>query len=121
MAAAFSKFARASFVHPSAYEDLEGFWECFEQEIDRFAPEDDIPYVLMPIHRDTRLFSEYRSRLESRIRIAAPPIEAIRGVEPKHRLVATARRLDVPIPSTQILSGESDLKSAGEAIGFPPF
>lgn len=121
MAAAFSKFVSSSFVHPSAFADLEGFLECFEKEIDRFAPDDDAPYVLMPIHRDTRIFAEYGSRLQSKIRIAAPPIEAVREVEPKHHLVETARRLNVSIPSTQILSGESDLKAAGDAVGFPAF
>ena len=75
MTAQFSRYTIGKFVHPPAKEDPQGFLDALEENIRRFAPDDDRPYVLMPIHEQTRLIAEQRERFAPLIRVATPQIE----------------------------------------------
>ena len=81
MMAQFSKYAIGHFVHPPAKTEPERFLDEMESKIKKFAPDGDVPYVLMPIHEQTRVLSEHRERFTPDIRIAAPQFEAINRVD----------------------------------------
>lgn len=99
-ALSFSRYAKKHFVHASATADPDRFIDDLEVAIIRHKPADDRPYVLMPCFQETRLIARHAERLSRHIKVAAPAIEAIRAVDPKDRLMRTARRLNLRIPST---------------------
>ncbi len=121
MMAQFSKYTIDHFVHPPAKTDPDGYLDAMEESVRRFAPERDIPYVLLPIHEQTRLLAEHRERFDPLIRIAAPQFEAINQVDPKHRLTPTATRLGLPIPRTWRVGDQQQLEAVVAEIQFPAF
>ena len=82
-----SKYSVDSFVYPSPAADPDGFLEALEEAIERFRPADGVPYVLLPVHRETYLVARHRERFASRIALALPPAETIDEVRDKGRLV----------------------------------
>ncbi len=99
-ALSFSRYAKKHFVHASATTDPERFIDDLEAAVVRHKPADDRPYVLMPCFQETRLIARHAERLSRHIKVASPGIEAIRAVDPKDRLMHTAHRLNLRIPST---------------------
>lgn len=97
-ALSFSKYAKKHFTHARAADRPEQFIADLEAAIIRHKPKDERPYVLIPCFAETRLIAAHAERFAPHIRIAAPPIEAIRAVDPKDALLRTARALQLPIP-----------------------
>lgn len=97
-ALSFSRYAKKHFTHARAADQPEQFIADLEAAIVRHKPKDGRPYVLMPCFSETRLIARYAQRLSAHIRVAAPPIEAIRAVDPKDNLLRTARALGLPAP-----------------------
>lgn len=121
MTAQFSRYAVGKFIHPAAKDGIDAFLDVMEEQVRKFQPDDERDYVLMPIHEQTRVLSQYRSRFSPYCTVAAPGFEAIEQVDPKHRLMSTASRLDLPIPKTfQIGSGE-ELEEVLPQLQFPAF
>ncbi len=120
----FSRFAKKHFVHASATDAPDRFIDDLEAAIIRFKPTDDRPYVLMPCFQETRLIARHAERLSRHIKIAAPPIEAIRAVDPKDSLMRTAQRLNIRTPSTwtsdELVSPTSDAPATFPVIAKPP-
>ena len=121
MAAQFSKYAIAKFLHPPAKSDPQGYLDAMEENVKRFKTEGDGDYVLMPIHEQTRLLAEHASRFLPHCKLAAPPFPAIDQVDPKHKLTSTARRLGLPVPKTLQIENEEQLDSVVKDFRFPVF
>lgn len=121
MTAQFSKYAIGNFVHPPAKTEPERFLDEMEVNIRRFAPNEDVPYVLMPIHEQTRVLAEHQARFAPYIRVAAPQFEAIERVDPKNRLTPTAQALGLPIPKTWRVANAEQLEAIIAEIEFPAF
>lgn len=121
MALSFSRFVTQTFLHSNPEKDEMAFIRSLESELKKHYPGDSIPYVLMPVHRHTRLIAKYRNRFESFMKVAAPPLEAIDKVYPKHKLIHTAREYNAPIPKTAIIENLSELQASAEETGFPLF
>lgn len=121
MALSFSRYVTRTFLHAAKIDGEEAFIASLVAAVQAHAPEDDRPYVLMPIHEDTPMIARHRHRFEPYIKVTTPSIEAIGQVFPKDRLVPTAERLDVPIPPTRLVDSAADLREAAAAIGLPLF
>lgn len=99
-ALSFSRYAKKHFTHARASDDPDRFIDDLEAAIIRNKPKDERPYVLMPCFSETRLIARHADRLSAHIKVAAPPIEAIRAVDPKDKLLHTARAMRLAIPAT---------------------
>lgn len=121
MMAQFSKYCVGNFVHPPAKTETDAYLDAMEENVRRFAPEDGVPFVLLPIHEQTRLLAEHRDRFAPLVHVAAPQIEAINQVDPKHKLIPTASRLGLPIPRTWRVSDARQLEIVIAEIHFPAF
>jgi predicted ATP-grasp superfamily ATP-dependent carboligase len=116
---AFSRQVKDTFRHAPALEDPERFLDDLEENIRRFMPDSDIPYVLMPTFRETNLIAQHKERLEKLIRVATPSFEAISAVTPKHNLAITAKRIGASAPETlQPRTTEELLENIG-SIRYP--
>lgn len=86
------------FVHRDLDKDPDGFIEDLLEAVREFEPEDDRPYVLMPVFRETRLVAAHAEKFEGLIKVAAPDWTSISGVEPKDQLIGTAEEAGVRAP-----------------------
>ncbi len=115
----FSRYVRKTFVHAPVDSDPEAFVDDLVARIRKHKPQDNRPYVLMPVFRETEIIARYRDRFEPHIAVAAPPFDAIQGVHPKNNLFQTAVRLGIPIPRTWEPTAAADLEAAIGAMQFP--
>ena len=121
MMAQFSKYAIGNFVHPPAKTEPENYLDAMEENIRKWAPDETVPYVLIPIHEQTRVLAEHEDRFSPLIRLAAPQFDAIDRVDPKHKLIPTATNLDLPIPKTWRVADNDQLEAIIAEIKFPAF
>lgn len=96
----FSKHVDSVFTHPSIDDDEEGFFECFLENIKKYKPEDDRPYLLMPVFSNTQAIARHREMFAPYINVAAPLSESIEMVFPKENLAETALGAGVNVPKT---------------------
>jgi predicted ATP-grasp superfamily ATP-dependent carboligase len=115
----FSRQVTKHFVHKPADKDLGAYLDSLEGHVRKHKPEDGRPYVLMPVFSDTRLLAQHRGRFDGLITIAAAPYEAIEKVDPKDRLVETARTMGIRTPLTARFTTRAELEAATREIGFP--
>lgn len=115
----FSKFCSAYFVHPDPKDDENAYIDALVQEIERARPEDDNPYVLMPLFDNARLLARRKADLPDYIKLAAPDIQSINCVYPKDRLVRSLTELQKFAPESRIIEGQSDIQAASADLVFP--
>lgn len=115
----FSRYVTKTFVHPPIESNTKAFIDFMLKQIQKFAPDNDIPYVLMPIFRETELISEYRSVFEPYIKVAAPDYLTLQQVHPKDNLFHTAELLGLHIPPTIQPNNEAELQQILRHIEFP--
>ncbi len=118
---AMSRFSIDSFQYPNSATDPEGFLDALDDAVRRFRPSEGVPYVLLPVHRETYLIARYRYRFEPHIRLALPPSELIEEVRDKGRLTEIAQDLGITTPRTWSPSSSSDLEKMIDDIGYPAF
>jgi predicted ATP-grasp superfamily ATP-dependent carboligase len=118
---ALSKYSLGSFEYPSPEADPEGFLDALDEAVDRFRPAAGIPYVLLPVHRESYLIARHRKRLEPRVAMALSPSELIEAVRDKGRLVEMARELGVPTPRTWAPASAAEIEDLAGEIEFPAF
>lgn len=118
---ALSKYSIDSFQYPNPEADPEGFLVALEEAVERFRPADDVPYVLLPVHRESYLIARHRDRFEPHIAMALPASELIEQVRDKGRLVELAREIDTPVPRTWAPDSVEDLKPLEPEIEYPAF
>ena len=97
-----SKYSQQSFKYPDPDIDPEDFIDAVEETVLKHKPEDDRPYVLMPIHKESYLIAKHRERFEPHISLALPQIDQIMRVHNKGTLAAYAKEAGLPMPATWI-------------------
>lgn len=114
----FSKHVKDYFVHPPIREP-QAFLEFMEHRVLEYAPDDDRPYILMPVFRETNLIASHKDWFEPTITVATPDTDSLALVDPKNALARTAKDIGLDIPETRIIDSEADLKSVGDTLTFP--
>ena len=75
-----SKYCTAKFKYPDPDKDPAGFLDALEAVVLEHKPDDDRPYVLLPIHKESYLIAQHRERFEPHISLALPGIDQIMQV-----------------------------------------
>ncbi|MHC4741196.1 MAG: carboxylate--amine ligase [Planctomycetota bacterium] len=121
-AASFSRYSKAEFRYPNPTKEPEKFLDTLEEVVIKHKPEDpSVPYVLMPIHKETYLISRHRERFEPHIRVPLPQIEHIEKVHNKGTIAAHAMELGLPIPKTWIPEDLAHFESIASDVKLPAF
>ena len=121
-AASFSRYSIADFRYPDPTKEPERFLDILEETVIRHKPDDErLPYVLMPIHKETYLIARHRERFEPHIRIALPDIDIIEKVHNKGTLAAYAIEKGLPIPKTWIPQSVEQFEALAPDIELPAF
>lgn len=121
-ASAMSRYSIADFRYPNPTKKPEAFLDALERTVIHNQPKDDsIPYVLIPIHKETYLIAEHRDRFERYIRVPVPKIEHIEQVHNKGALAAYAIERGLPIPPTWMPKDREHFQSMVHNIPLPAF
>jgi len=115
----FSKYTIDNFVCTDQHKDEEQFLEDIEAALKKYKPEDDRPYVLMPVYKDTRLIARHKERFEKYAMVATPDFGAISRLNPKSELAQTVRDLDVAAPRTWLPDSREELEELADEMPFP--
>lgn len=121
MALSFSRHVMETFTHPSPRDDAAGFIDRLSERIERHRPSDDRPYVVMPIHTESRVIARHRDRLPDGVRVTSARWSQVDRVWPKDHLVETAREADVPQPPTVVVDSVADAAEAAAGLNYPLF
>ena len=120
--ASFSKYSIADFRYPSPGAEPEKFLDVLEETVLRYKPEDPaVPYVLMPIHKETYLIAKHRDRFEPHIRVPLPRLEQIEQVHNKGTLAAFALERGLPMPRTWIPRSVEEVEEDAGEFPLPAF
>ena len=115
----FSRHCERVFRVPDAKDDPDGFLEGLVAALRDIREDTDGPLVLMPVFDETPLIAANAARFDRLCRVAAPPIEAIRRVDPKDALVALAAAHDLSAPVSRVVRSPDDVDAAVAAVGAP--
>lgn len=115
----FSRYVTANFIYTDPKKDEEKFIADILAKVKKYKPEDNRPYVLMPVFNDTFLFAKYRDRLEEHIKIAAPDYNALLKLGTKDRFAETVKALGVPVPETRLPETRQELENIADEIEYP--
>jgi predicted ATP-grasp superfamily ATP-dependent carboligase len=115
----FSKYVSDYFLHAPYQKDVEQYLDDLEKQIIKHKPDDDRPYILMPMFRDAKILSEYKDRFRDHITVSVPDYETISRITPKDVFAETCAELGLSIPYTYHPEDESDLENYKEKIDFP--
>lgn len=115
----FSRYVSDYFIHARYQDNLEQYLDDMEQNIRKFKPEDDRPYILMPMFRDAKVLAQFRARFEPLIKIAVPPYKAIEQIHPKDIFALTCEKLGLHIPKTYQPQDCKALENLGNELKFP--
>lgn len=116
----FSRVVSETFVHPSVDDGEDAYIDALIENIKKYKPDDDRPYLLMPVFRNTRVIARHRDRLEPYITVAAPRWESIEKIFPKEKLVKTAEETGANAPAS-IHTEDADVLREKLANMKPPF
>ncbi|UCD50574.1 MAG: ATP-grasp domain-containing protein [Phycisphaerales bacterium] len=120
-AASFSRYSVADFRYPNLTKEPEAFLDTLEKVVLEHKPEDDTPYVLMPIHKETYLIARHRERFEPHMRVPVPQIEHIEQVHNKGTLAAYAMQRGLPTPQTWMPESIARFESMASEVELPAF
>ncbi len=115
----FSKYCQSYFVHPDPAEDEDAYIASLIEKIEYWRPEEDIPYILMPLFDNARLLARRRADLPDYIKLAAPDAASIDFVYPKDRLVRSLGAFREFAPESRILEKRDDVEPAARELEFP--
>ncbi|WP_395644709.1 gamma-glutamyl-gamma-aminobutyrate hydrolase family protein [Terricaulis sp.] len=115
----FSKHVQENFTVAPWDTEPERFLDDLQQAVLDYAPRDKRPYVLMPVFREIELIARHRERFEPTIKLAAPPIQAIEKVTPKHRLMLLADEFKLDTPETWRPGDFDTLKAISPSLPYP--
>ena len=112
----FSKHCDEAIVTADCRSDPEGFIADLLDACARLADEH---VVIMPVFEEMELLARERHRFPPHVTIAAPGIDAISKVTPKHHLAKTISGTPIPAPLTEIIgTGATGLKEP-EGFSYP--
>jgi gamma-glutamyl-gamma-aminobutyrate hydrolase PuuD/predicted ATP-grasp superfamily ATP-dependent carboligase len=115
----FSKHVRETFTVAPWDKDPERFLDDLEAAVREYAPHDDRPYVLMPVFREIGLIAKHRDRFEPTIKVAAPAIQSIGLVNPKHCLADLAEKYKLDAPQTWRPENVEALRGLAPTLTYP--
>lgn len=114
-----SRYCSGYFMHRDVEDDPDGFIEDLVEAVKISAPEDDRPYVLMPMFTEAALIAEHAGRFDGLITLALPGKASIDMVEPKSCLVGTAEAARVRAPETWHPSSFDEVEALSDDLPYP--
>jgi len=117
----FSKYCKGSFQYPSPNTQPDEFIDFMVEKVKELKPEDEAPYVLVPVHKETWLFAQHRERFEPHIRLAMTGYENMALVHDKGRLASLAEDLGIRIPPTFRFTDVKELYAKALELAYPVF
>jgi len=115
----FSNYVSDYFVHPPYQEDVDTYLDALEEQIKKFKPDDDRPYILMPMFRDAKILAKYKERFEPLIKVATIEHNTINKISPKDVFANTCEKNGLDIPITFQPQSEGDVKNLQDKIKYP--
>ena len=115
----FSRHVSDYFVHAPYQDDIDQYLDDLEENIRKFKPDDDQPYILMPMFRDATVLAKHNERFEGLIEIAAPNVEAACQVSPKDVFAQTCETLGLCIPKTYRTNNFKEIEGIKDELVFP--
>lgn len=106
----FSRFVDDTFRHASPEDGEDAYIESLLENIKRLKPDDDRPYILMPVFRNTRIIARHKDKISPHITVAAPDWESISKIFPKENLAVTAAQANANAPKSLFTSDVKELK-----------
>ena len=121
-AASFSRYTIAEFRYPDPTKEPAKFLDVLEETVIQYKPDnEETPYVLIPIHKETYLIARHRERFEPHIRVPVPEIDSIEKVHNKGTLAADAIERGLPVPRTWIPQSMEQFEKQASEIELPAF
>ncbi|MCK4660018.1 MAG: ATP-grasp domain-containing protein [Phycisphaerae bacterium] len=117
----FSKYCRGHFQYPSPSGEPEAFVDFMAEKVKELAPDDNEPYVLMPVHKETFVLAEHRERFEPTVKLPVTTIENIRLTDDKGRLATLAQERGLRIPRTWQFNEIGELYRQVPELPMPVF
>lgn len=115
----FSRHVKDTFTHPNIDDDEDKFFEKLLEKVIEYKPDDDRPYILMPVFRNTRAISKRKDLFAEHITVAAPDWESISKIFPKENLAETAQATNANIPNSVYTDDEDALRKELDSFRFP--
>lgn len=115
----FSRHVSDYFIHAPYQTELEQYLDDLEENIIKYKPEDDRPYILMPMFRDSKILAEHRARFEPHIKVAAPDFDCIQEVNTKDAFARTCEKYKLRAPKTIQPENVSALDALKTELQFP--
>ncbi len=115
----FSRSVQETFTVAPWDREPEQFLQDLEAAVLEYAPNDGRPYVLMPVFREIDLIARNRARFEPAIKIAAPNIQSIELVTPKHHLARLAEEAGLDAPRSWRPTSHAALRKLTSSLPFP--
>ncbi|MEO1135297.1 MAG: ATP-grasp domain-containing protein [Pseudomonadota bacterium] len=114
----FSRYVDDTFRHASPEDGEDAYIDSLLENIKRLKPEDERPYILMPVFRNTRIIARHKDKISPHITVAAPDWESISKIFPKENLAITAKESRANAPKSLFTSDPNELKEMIK--GFQP-
>lgn len=115
----FSKFTKDNFLYTDPHKDEEQFLKDLLAKVKALKPEDERPYVLIPVLHETSLLAKNREKFEPHIKLAAPDYGAIHKLHPKNNFAQTIKDLNISAPKTWLPSSEEDMRAIAKNLPYP--
>jgi predicted ATP-grasp superfamily ATP-dependent carboligase len=117
----FSKYCSGHFQYPSVNDEPDRFIEFMLKKVKELKPDEDEPYILMPVHKETWLFAEHRELFEPHIVVPLTSYENMQLTHDKGQLALLADELGITIPGTRQFRSLDDVYRAIPELTFPVF
>lgn len=111
--ASVSRYCADSLVYPDPTREATAFVEAIAREISARA----IDMVIPVTDVTALLLAKHAASLPTNCKLPLPPFETLSRAADKAALAETARKLGVPIPTTQILASAAE--SVDNSLGYP--
>lgn len=115
----FSRFCGTYFAHPAPEDDEDAYMTYMCAMVERYKPDNDKPYILMPLFDNARILARRQNELPDCITLAAPSAASIDCVYPKDRLAQTIKAYPEIGPASAVISTMGDLRSAANEMKYP--
>lgn len=111
-----SRHCNEHVVSPDPTDDLLGYRDTLLE----LASRADVETIVPTRDQDTYVLARYRDRFAEHVATPWPTLETLRQAQDRYRLAAAAEAAGVPVPTTELLSEETDW-TRGRRIVKPRF
>lgn len=102
-----SRYCDEAIIIPSARDDL----TAYKDALVGIAARPDVRTIVPIRPQDPYVLAKYRDEFEQYVSVVVPPLEMLRDVHDRMRLMTIAERAGVPVPETQLLDEVDDWSS----------